>query len=99
MEGTCKPYCSSKATQKGKEIADFYLCPDSIDHTTIWEEIAVAIQDAVVAERERCAKIADEVESMNGGWGVDDFYQGKEMAARNIAELIREGIKEDGHGE
>jgi len=46
--------------------------------------------DAVAAERERCARIAEEFDDYGGGGYISDFASGHDYAATGIAARIRE---------
>jgi hypothetical protein len=51
--------------------------------------IAVAIREAVEAEREACAMVADETESEASDYFFGDFRAGASTAAKEIKEKIR----------
>ena len=77
------------------------VCEHSVDH------VAKAIQEAVQAERERCAGVADRIEIMNtqkqprrGEWWTFAIVRAKIKTARDIAADIRDqGSEKQNNGE
>lgn len=64
--------------------------PKTPEAEAMVREIAKAIEDAVAAERERCARIADRVAWAYGGGFLADARV--ERICRSIAEDIRETL-------
>jgi hypothetical protein len=62
-----------------------------VDEGGMKEAIAAAIREAVAAERERCAEVADNCYAMLIGHANHSYGENAESLALDIARAIREG--------
>lgn len=62
------------------------------DASTVLKSLVDA---AVAQERERCAKVAEDVDSV-GDFSLPNFLAGYRLACKSIAAVIRRGRTEDG---
>lgn len=78
------------AWEKGEQFADMFSTELGDDSDNIWE-IAKTHARALMAERERCAQVAEAYEPPSSSWAQVHGETAISYAAREIAAAIRKG--------